>query len=227
MNFKNSVLRFILPVMVISLLSIVPARAAENSQAQIVQKSTLVVKSMTGTKGIPKSVLHKARAIAIFPSVIKAGVIATGRHGNGVVLKRTGGGWTDPVFASISGGSVGAQAGVTSADIVLIFTGDKGLQEFLKGNFTLGSNVTVAAGPGAQAKASTLPDAQVLLYRSSEGVFAGVAVSGSVVKVDNDADAAFYNKHNITPKEIFQGANVKTPESATKLKNTLQKVSTS
>ncbi len=120
-----------------------------------------------------------------------------GRFGRGVILVRDpNGAWRAPLFVTFTGGSVGWQLGLQSTDVVLVFKNRKGLETMLSGSeFTLGADASVAAGPvGRQATAGTdiKLNAEIYSYSRSRGLFAGVALDGSVLKVDNRAVAAYY-----------------------------------
>ena len=147
-------------------------------------------------KAIPKELLDKAEAIAVFPGVIKAAFIFGGKGGQGVISKRTPKGWTAPAFFNISGGSFGAQIGATKTDYVLLIMNQDGLNGLLKDKFEIGGEVGVAAGPvGREASASTNPrlDAGILSYSRSKGAFIGAALKGAVISPDNDLNEAVYD----------------------------------
>ena len=146
-------------------------------------------------KAIPKELLDKAEAIAVFPDVVKAAFIFGGKGGQGVVSRRTPNGWTAPAFFNLSGGSFGAQIGATKTDYVLLIMNEAGLNGLLKDKFEIGGEVGVAAGPvGREAAASTNPrmDAGILSYSRSKGAFIGAALKGAVISPDNDLNEAVY-----------------------------------
>lgn len=147
-------------------------------------------------RAIPKELLDKAEAIAVFPGVIKAAFIFGGKGGQGVVSKRTPKGWTAPAFFNLSGGSFGAQIGATKTDYVLLIMNEKGLKGLLEDKFEIGGEVGVAAGPvGREAAASTnlTLDAGILSYSRSKGAFIGAALKGAVISPDNDLNEAVYD----------------------------------
>ena len=78
-------------------------------------------------KEIPKELLAKAEAVAIFPNVIKAGFIIGGRGGRGVISRRIPGGWSAPAFFNLGGASIGLQIGAASTDFVLLFMNEAAL----------------------------------------------------------------------------------------------------
>jgi lipid-binding SYLF domain-containing protein len=97
-------------------------------------------------KGIPQNLLDRAKCVAVFPSVLKAGFIVGGRGGRGVASCRTATGWSAPAFFNLGGGSVGLQIGAESTDFVMLMMNDKGMNSLLSDQFTVGGDVSVAAG---------------------------------------------------------------------------------
>ena len=177
-------------------------------------------------KGISPALLAHAEAVAIIPGVIKGAFIVGGRHGTGVVLvRRDDGGWSDPVFISISGGSVGWQIGGSSTDLILVFKSRRGVEGLLNGKFTLGADAAVAAGPvgrsGGAATDVTLKS-EILSYSRSRGLFAGVSLEGAALMVDDDADAAYYGQKEITSSAIVAGKGGMKSQAGKRLQHLLQ-----
>ena len=146
-------------------------------------------------KGIPRELLAKAEAVAVFPDVLKAALGIGGRRGQGVVVRRTASGWSAPVFFNMTGGSIGAQIGASSTDHVLLFMNDDALKGLLEDKFEIGGEVGIAAGPvGRVASASTnlTLDAGILSYSRSKGAFIGAALKGVSITPDNDLNEAYY-----------------------------------
>jgi lipid-binding SYLF domain-containing protein len=146
-------------------------------------------------KAIPKELLDKAEAIAVFPGVIKAAFIVGGRGGQGVISRRVKGGWSAPAFFNINGGSFGPQIGAQRTDYVFLIMNQDGIDGLLKDKFELGGEAGVAAGPiGREASAATSPrlDAGILSYSRSKGAYIGAALKGAVITPDNDLNEAIY-----------------------------------
>lgn len=157
--------------------------------------------------GIPHDLLQRAKCIAIIPGDKKFAFVFGGNYGRGVVSCRIAHGWSAPMFLAIEGGSVGYQIGGSSTDLVLLFMNDHALHSLLSDNFKLGADASVAAGPvGRQATADTdlKLNAEILSYSRSKGVFAGVSLSGSVVKADKSGDEALYGP-NVDRHDILSG----------------------
>ncbi|HEX7340575.1 MAG TPA: lipid-binding SYLF domain-containing protein [Rhodanobacteraceae bacterium] len=167
-------------------------------------------------RAIPQDLLRNAKAVAVIPSVVKAGFIFGGRHGTGLVsVRRSDGTWSYPVFVDMTGGSIGFQAGVSSTDVILVFRTERGVDGLVQGKFTLGANAAVAAGPvGRNAHASTDAQmhAEIYSYSRSRGLFAGVALDGTAITIDYDDLAAVYGA-GITPRRVFEGGVTDVPAS--------------
>lgn len=163
-------------------------------------------------KAIPRELLQNAEAVAIFPDVIKAGVLLVGgRGGKGVISRRIPGGWSAPAFFKIGGGSFGPQIGASSTDFVLLFMNDGAVKGLLEDKFEMGGEVSVAAGTVGRAAAATTNatlDAGILTYSRSKGLFAGAELKGSVVNPDNDLNEAIYGR---SAREILVGVEIKRP----------------
>ncbi|HKP47341.1 MAG TPA: lipid-binding SYLF domain-containing protein [Pyrinomonadaceae bacterium] len=156
-------------------------------------------------QAIPKELLDKSEAIAVFPDVVKAAFIFGGKGGQGLISKRTPKGWSAPAFFNISGGSFGAQIGASKTDYVLLIMNEAGLKGLLEDKFELGGEVGIAAGPvGREAAASTNAtlDAGILSYSRSKGAFIGAALKGAAISPDNHLNEAVYN---LKAKEVLSG----------------------
>ena len=157
---------------------------------------------------VPGRMFGEAHAIAVFPDVVKAGLVIGGRRGKGLVSVRSPDGtWSNPSFVTITGGSVGFQAGVQSSDVILVFRSPRGVDNIVNGKFTLGADASVAAGPvGRSAQASTDEQlkAEIYSYSRARGLFAGVALDGAVLSIDHKANQRAYGQ-NTTPRAIFEG----------------------
>jgi lipid-binding SYLF domain-containing protein len=159
-------------------------------------------------QSVPQSMLDNAHAIAVIPGVVKAGFVFGGRFGRGLIsVRSTDGTWSNPSFITIAGGSVGFQAGLQSTDVVLIFSTPRGVDSIVHGKFTLGADASVAAGPvGRTASASTDEHlkAEIYSYSRARGLFAGVALDGAVLSIDDRSNEAIYGR-DTTPRAIFEG----------------------
>ncbi len=148
-------------------------------------------------KAIPRDLLSKAKAIAVFPRVVKVAFMVGGEGGRGLVSTRIGDRWGPPVFLRAGGGSFGPQIGVSATDLFVLFMNDESVTSLMKDRVGLGGSAGVAAGPvGRQAGAATdaLMRAAMLSYSRSRGAFAGLALKGMVIKPEDNLNLAVYDK---------------------------------
>jgi lipid-binding SYLF domain-containing protein len=191
-------------------LSGAPAFAADPSRqdARLITASQ-VLEELRGTpdQNIPSWLLQRAYGVAVVPDVLKGAFIFGGRYGNGVFTVRDASGhFSDPIFITLAGGSVGWQVGATSTDVVLVFVTPRSVEHFARGKFTLGIDASVAAGPlGRQGEAAAGVNAEIYSYSRARGLFAGVALDGTVLAFDPGANRAFYNDGAVTADMITGG----------------------
>ena len=147
-------------------------------------------------KDIPNALLERARAVAVIPHVVKGAFVVGGRFGKGLVSKRIGEDmWGAPLFIEIGGGSVGFQIGGEATDLVLVFIEENGIDELLDDKVQIGADATVAAGPlgrGAEIGTNITLDSAIYAYSRSKGLFAGIALDGAVLSVDDSANQTVY-----------------------------------
>src|SRR6266536_3349512 len=108
--------------------------------------------------------------------------------------------WSPPAYIEIGGGSFGLQIGVQANDVVLVFTDEDGLKGILKGKLKIGADASAAAGPvGRKAEVGTdiLLKSAIYSYSRSKGLFAGIALDGAVIQLDNDANKSVYGKKSV------------------------------
>lgn len=180
--------------------------------AKEMNAATEVLQNMTSSHQIPSSFLDQAQCIAVIPGLTKGGLIVGGQHGSGVVSCRTASGWSSPAFITMTGGSVGLQAGAEHQDIVLLMN-SQGEQELKNGHWDLGAEAA-AAGPtgGTEATENTGWKAPVLSYSNAKGAFAGADVGGSKIGPDKDMIHNLYGE-NASFQAILEG-QVPPPASA-------------
>ncbi len=202
--------RFLMPLVALLLAAaVVPANAGvvENERADNASRVLSEILRIP-EESIPARLLENAQAIAVIPNVVKVGFVAGGRRGRGLIaIRGQDGAWTRPAFITLTGGSFGFQAGVQSADVILVFHSTQGVDSIVKGKFTLGGDASVAAGPvGRSAQASTDEQfkAEIYSYSRARGLFAGVALDGTRLAIDNHSDEEVYGP-GTTPRAIFEG----------------------
>ncbi len=165
--------------------------------------------------GIPPALLGSAYGVAVIPNVVKVGLVVGARWGRGVlVVRQPDGQWSQPAFISVTGGSVGWQAGAQSSDLILVFKNRRGVEGITDGKLTLGADASVAAGPvGRYTSASTdiRLRSEVYSYSRTRGLFLGVALDGAALSIDQSANAAFYAQPGVSAEAIFAADGVTAP----------------
>jgi lipid-binding SYLF domain-containing protein len=186
-------------------------KAQEEAREQA-NKAAKVFRQIMSTpeRAIPRDLIDKAEAVAVFPDVIKAGfLLIGGRGGRGVISRRIPGGWSAPAFFNLGGGSIGPQLGASSTDFVLLFMNEDAVKGLLEDKFEIGGEGSIAAGPvGRAASASTDIQlrAAILSYSRSKGLFAGLELKGVVINPDNKDNEAVYG---MKANELLTGEGLK------------------
>ena len=201
-------------ILTLLIFSFFQVTLAQEKQQEKIDASSKVLADFSKMKeSIPTELLKVTEGIIIVPKLINAGFVLAGRRGKGIALiKNSDGSWSNPVFITITGGSIGFQAGIQSVDLVLIFKNAESLENIGQGSFTLGGDVSVTIGPeGRNSSASTdyKFEAEVYSYSRSKGLFAGISISGSAIEVDSKFNQAFYDS-DLGAQEIFSSKKIRT-----------------
>ena len=183
------------------------ASAAPKSETRRINDAARVVNEIRSApdRGISDGIWDRARCVAVLPGVKKAAFIVGGEFGKGVMSCRTDRGWSSPVFLQLEKGSFGAQIGAESTDVVLLIMNEGGLDRLLQDKVTLGTDASLAAGPvGRTGSAATDAQltAEILSYSRSRGLFAGIDLSGGVLRPDPDATRELYGR-SVTDREVL------------------------
>ncbi|GFO60597.1 hypothetical protein GMST_29220 [Geomonas silvestris] len=204
-------------------LGALPQPALAEKEGRKVEDAIDVVKAVKAMpeEGIPQALLNNAHGIAVIPGVIKVGFVIGGRYGTGILTVRNDKGeWSDPVFVKIAGGSLGWQIGAQSTDLILVFKSKASVDGILKGKFTLGADASVAAGPvGRSAEGATdvMLKSEIFSYSRSRGLFAGLALDGAALTIDDDANASYYSKPDLAAQDIISGKVANRPPAVQEL----------
>jgi lipid-binding SYLF domain-containing protein len=180
---------------------------------------------------IPQDLLDKAECVIVYPSVLKAAFVVGGSYGRGAMTCRTGehftGPWSAPAMMALEGASIGFQLGGQATDFVLLVMNPRGASSLLSSKVKLGADASAAAGPkGRNAEASTdvTLRAEVLTYSRARGLFAGISLTGSTVRPDNDANERIYDK-KVDATDIIRKGAVAVPPAAQKMVSLLNQKS--
>src|SRR5580765_4055837 len=200
---------------VLSLAVMAPAADLSTKEASRVQEAATVLREIHGVpdKDIPQDLWEKAACVLVVPSLKKAALVVGGEYVKGLMSCRHDGEWSAPIFMRVEKGSWGLQIGAQSIDLVLLVMNSKGMEKILRNKVSLGVEASVAAGPvGRDARAATDAQmtAEILSYSRTQGLFAGINLSGGVVRADADDNVDLYGK-TIAPKDVVMTGTVKAP----------------
>lgn len=207
------------------LIAAASAARAEGLQDSVDQAATILkrFKEMP-EQSIPEKVLRDARGLAIL-TVVKAGFILSARGGQGIVVARSSAtnGWSGPSAIATGGAGLGFQIGAQASEFVLVLNTPEAVKAFSKGgNISLGTDLSVAAGPvGRNLGVDVAPTAAIYTYSRSQGLFAGVSLEGTVIITRNERNAEYYGKY-VKTEEILSG-KIPPPSGAQPLLRELQK----
>ncbi len=204
-----------------ALIAFAPVAArADAERTQRVTRAKEVYRELiqASDRAVPESLLVRAKAVAVFPKVIKGAIGFGARYGKGVVSCRDAEGrWSPPAFFTLTGGSWGFQIGAESAEVVLFFMTDRSVHSLLESKFTLGAKAGLAAGPlGRTAEMDTdlKLDAEMYSYARSKGLFAGVSLEGARLAPDENSNRSFYGREIAPQAILFEHGVTKLPAAA-------------
>ena len=224
-------MRKIISVWLILVISVIFANTcwakAESKRVKEATRILSVIMSSPDGKA-PRYLLSHARAILLIPGVKKIGLLVGIKRGKGVIVaKDKNGKWLPPSFITLSGGSLGFQAGAKSSDIVLLIMTDNALKKFLGNRLKVGVDLGIAAGPVGKEIGISQQDLnkiEAFSYVRERGIFAGAILSGSVLSHDEKSNQKFYGT-KITFNDILSGKQITLPPEAKELLETLEKFS--
>ena len=221
-------MRRLVIVMTLTALTVAPLAAAlSTAGTRRIQDAATVLTEITVSpeKGIPLDLWNRAACVVVIPSMKKAAFVFGGEYGRGLMSCRRGDGWSAPLFMRLEKGSWGLQIGAQSIDLVLLVMNKSGAEKLLNNKVSLGAEVSVAAGPvGRDARAATDANlkAEILSYSRTQGLFAGINLSGGILRPDTDDNKDLYNA-NVNAHEVLLGDSVPMPSVAEPLAKALKK----
>ncbi len=200
-----------------AVLAIAATASAELNSSETARLSEAAQVLRDTRPSLPQNYWDRARCVAVVPNLKKAALIIGGEYGKGVMSCRAGDGWSAPVFIELAKGSWGFQAGAEEIDVVMLVMNESGVQKLLKNKVNLGADASIAAGPvGRQGQVGTDVSltAEILAYSRAKGLFAGINLSGGVLRPDEDANRDAYGT-NASPSSILASRSISAPTAAT------------
>lgn len=204
-----------------------PPAAALSGQQELIDKSRITFDKLITHEEFTElpNYVRQAKALLIFPSLIKGGFIVGGEGGTGVLLVRgEDGSWSPPAFYRMWSGSFGLQAGVQNSEVIIMIMSQKGIDAVLDRQTKLGADASIAAGPqgaGAEAATGVGFSADMYSYSQTSGVYAGLSLEGSFLEARSEWNKLFYARE-LHSRDIVLGRKV-TNESAVPLMRALER----
>ena len=207
-------MKTICALLITCLFSLMTAEAA--TEQEVVNQSASILRAFRRMpeRGIPASVMRNARGLAIL-TVVKVGFGVSGKGGQGVVVARTGHGWSGPSFVGTGGAGWGPQIGAQITEFVFILNTNRAVRAFSRdGNLTVGADVSAAAGPvGRDLQAGITPTAAIYTYSRSKGLFAGASLEGAVIATQKTGNARYYGRP-VSARDILSGSVAAPPRAS-------------
>lgn len=189
-------------------LCLIPIAGNAATEQEVVNQSAHILRQFREMPehGIPRSVMRNAKGLAIL-TVVKVGFGISGKGGQGVVVARTGNGWSGPSFIGTGGAGWGPQIGAQITEFVFVLNTNRAVRAFSHdGNFTLGADASAAAGPvGREAQAAVTPTAAIYTYSRAKGLFAGASLEGAVIATQKTANDRYYGRP-VSARDILSGS---------------------
>ncbi len=194
-----------------------PAARAADEQATV-NHALVTLQDLRHDKefGNAKELLGRARAILIAPRIFKAGFFFGGEGGSAVLLVRGAHGWSDPAFYTIASASFGLQIGAQESEMIIFIMSDRALHALMENKVKLGANAGLAVatlGSTVEGATTTAAGADLIVWASASGAYAGISLDGSVVAPDRSADANYYGRP-VTSSDIVLRRDVRSPAAA-------------
>jgi SH3 domain-containing YSC84-like protein 1 len=196
--------------MLAATILVAPMARAQSSQQVTIDGARKVLADLRHDKafGNARQLIRQAKAVFIVPKLIKGGFFVGGEGGNGALMVRNRGGWSNPGFYALGAASFGLQAGLEQSEVVMLIMTQKGLDGVLHDQFKIGAQagisvVTLGSGVEGAIGGASLPD--VVVWSSSTGLYGGLTVDGSVIKSEPNQNSEFYGRR-VTPRDVLFGS---------------------
>ncbi len=185
-----------------------PAFAASGEQATV-DHAIGTLQDLHGDKefGNARQLMHRAVAVMIAPRIFKAGFFFGGEGGSAVLMVRGPHGWSDPAFYTVASASFGLQIGAQESEMIMFIMNERALHALMRNKVTLGANAGLAVatlGSTVGGDTTTHAGADIIVWASSSGAYAGISLDGTVVDPQTSGDAHYYGRP-VTSAEIVDG----------------------
>jgi lipid-binding SYLF domain-containing protein len=195
-----------------------PAASAATGEQDTVNHAFGTLQDLRHDKefGNARALMHQARAVLIAPRIFKAGFFFGGEGGSAVLMVRGTHGWSDPAFYTVASASFGLQIGAQQSEMVMFVMSDRALQALMQDKFKIGANAGIAVatlGSTVEGATTAHAGADLIVWASSAGAYAGISLDGSVVEPRREADADYYGRA-VSSSDIVLRHAVRNPAAA-------------
>ena len=192
-----------------------PAHAARADEQATIDHALGTLQDLRNDKefGNARQLLHRARAVVIAPRIFKAGFFVGGEGGQAVLMTRGAHGWSDPAFYTVASASFGLQIGAQEAEMIMFVMSDRAVRALMQDQFKIGANAGLAiATLGSTVEGATTANvgADIIVWSSASGAYAGISLDGTVVAPNRDWDANYYGRP-VTSSDIVMRGGVRNP----------------
>jgi SH3 domain-containing YSC84-like protein 1 len=194
---------------------VTPAALAATDQENLVDEARITIDNLKKDQefGNAIALMRRARAILIVPTLLKGGFFVGGEGGSGVLLSKSGGAWSYPAFYTLASGSFGLQIGLEQAEVIMIVMNEKALHAILRSEFKIGADAGLAIvtlGSSAEAATTRAAGADIVVWASASGAYAGISVNGSIIRPRSEWNDAYYG-HAVRVSDIITARSVSNP----------------
>ncbi len=176
-------MRITAPLLVVALTATIFAGSARagDKPGGVDEDVRAALNTLYADEPVAKMIGEKARAVLVFPNIVKAGFILGGQYGEGALLKD---GQVVAHYNSVAA-SYGLQAGVQKFGYALFLMTDSALEYLDKSSgWELGVGPTIVVVDKGKAKSltsTTLKDDVYAFIFSQKGLMAGIGLQGSKI----------------------------------------------
>jgi lipid-binding SYLF domain-containing protein len=216
MKLMTSFKRWAVTATILSTLALnaAPAFAGPDQQADV-DHAIGTLQDLRHDKefGNARQLLQTARAVLIAPRIFKAGFFVGGEGGDAMLMVRGPHGWSDPAFYTVASASFGLQIGAAESEMIIFIRSQKALDAIMHDHFKIGADAGLAIatlGSDVEGATTAAAGADVVVWASSSGAYAGIKLDGTVIEPQNKADASYYGRP-VTTGDIVLRHRVSSP----------------
>ena len=207
--------KFAIAAALAGIVFLAPAARAASDQENLVDEARITIDNLKKDKefGDAVALLRRARGVLIVPSLLKGGFFVGGEGGSGVLMTKSNGVWSYPAFYTLASGSFGLQIGLEQAELIMIVMNDKALSAIMRSEFKIGADAGLAIvtlGSSAEAATTRAAGADIVVWASASGAYAGISINGSIIKPRTSWNADYYG-HPVSVRDIVTRRTVSNP----------------